>query len=245
MIYTSVYLIASYFTCINKQFLYNNYNIFILFNIMNPTELLTHLNRRYATKTFDPNKKLSDEQMDVLLESLRLSPSSFGLQWQGFVVVKDTELRKSLLPYARNQSQVVDASHLIVLCRRTDVGTDFVNHYVDISAQTKGIEVSVLDGFKKMMLGFLEWKSTEEIDIWLGKQVYIAQGFLLSACAMLEIDACPMEWFDTKKCNEILWLKELNLASCVMVPVGFRSDSDHYAQWSKVRFAKEEVVFVK
>ena len=112
---------------------------------MNSQELLTQLKWRYATKSFDPNKKLSDADLDVLLETLRLSPSSFGLQGRGFVVVENPELRQQLLPYARNQTQVVDASHLIVLCRRTDVDTDFVNRYFDSIATQRNMDISTLE----------------------------------------------------------------------------------------------------
>ncbi len=212
---------------------------------MNSTELLTQLNWRYATKAFDPNKKLSDSQLDTLLESLRLSPSSFGIQGRWFVVVKNPELRQELLPYAWSQRQIVDASHLIVLCRRTDMGTDSVNHYIEYTASMRWVEVSTLESFKNMMLGFIEGKSEEELWLWLARQVYIAQGFLLSACAMLGVDACPMEGFDAKKYDEILWLAEQNLASCVVIPVGFRSEDDKYAYAPKVRFPKEEVLFIK
>ena len=212
---------------------------------MDSTQLLNHLNWRYATKSFDPNKKISDADLDVLLESLRLSPSSFGLQWWGFVVVKNPELRAKILPYARNQSQVVDASDLIVICRRTDVDTDFVNHYIQSIADTRAVELNALDGLKNMMLGFLEGKDSEQLAMRLSKQTYIAQWFLLSACAILGIDACPMEWFDTSKCDEILGLADLHLASCVLVPVGYRSADDKYATMPKVRFAREDVVVVK
>lgn len=212
---------------------------------MNSTELLNALNWRYATKLFDKNKKIDDIQFDILLESLRLSPSSFGLQWRGFIVVKSTELREKLLPYARNQTQIVDASHLIILCRRTDVNIDFVNSYFQDMANTRSIDVSSLDGYKNMILWFLEGKSEDELKIWLTKQTYIAQGFLLSACAMLGIDSCPMEWFDSTKFDEILDLNNHNLASCVVVPVGYRSIEDKYANVPKVRFSKENLIVVK
>jgi nitroreductase len=212
---------------------------------MNSTELLTALNWRYATKSFDKEKKLDASQLDTLLESLRLSPSSFGLQGRGFVVVENPELRQQLLPYARNQAQVVDASHLIVLCRRTDVNTDFVQKYFEDMAQTRNMDISTLDGYKNMILGFLEGKSQEDLAIWLTKQTYIAQGFLLSACAMLGIDACPMEGFDPKKFDEILGLADHNLASCVIVPVGYRSAEDGYAHAPKIRFAKEDLIVIK
>jgi nitroreductase / dihydropteridine reductase len=212
---------------------------------MNSIELLQSLNWRYATKVFDKEKKLDDTQIETLLESLRLSPSSFWLQWRWFVVVENSELRQKLLPYARNQTQVVDASHLLILCRRTDVNTDFVQRYFDDMANTRNIDISSLDWYKNMILWFLEGKSEDDLKIWLTKQTYIAQWFLLSACAILGIDACPMEWFDSAKFDEILELSKLNLASCVIVPVWYRSIDDWYANAPKIRFKKEELIVIK
>ncbi|AKH33153.1 Putative NAD(P)H nitroreductase YfkO [candidate division SR1 bacterium Aalborg_AAW-1] len=212
---------------------------------MNSTELLNALNWRYATKSFDKEKKLDANQLDTLLESLRLSPSSFGLQGRGFVVVENPELRQQLLPYARNQPQVVDSSHLIVLCRRTDVDADFVNRYFEDIAHTRNIDISALDGYKNMVLGSVEGKSKEDLAIWLSKQTYIAQGVLLTTCALLGIDACPMEGFDSAKFDEILGLFDYNLASCVITPVGFRSSDDGYSHAPKVRFAKEDLIVIK
>lgn len=142
---------------------------------MDQSQMLTYLNRRYATKHFDVTKKLSSDQLKTLEEVLRLSPSSFGLQGRGFVVVENPDLRQQLLPYARNQAQVIDASHLIVLCRRTDVNIDFVKHYMDSMATTRHQDLPQLDGYKNMILGFLEAKDDIALAQWLTKQVYIAQ----------------------------------------------------------------------
>jgi nitroreductase / dihydropteridine reductase len=157
-------------------------------------------------------------------------------------VVENPALRAELLPYARGQTQIVDASHLIILCRRTDVDKDFVTKYIKNTAETREILESSMDGLKNMILGFLEAKDKHSLENWLSKQVYITLGFLLSACAMLEVDALPMEGFDPKKCDEVLGLAIHNLASCVMVPVGYRANDDKYAQMKKSRFSKEEVV---
>jgi nitroreductase len=96
-----------------------------------------------------------------------------------------------------------------------------------------------------MMLSFLEGKSDEEIADRLTKQVYIALWVLLTTCAQLGIDACPMEWFDTKKYDEILWLEKDGLASCSLVAVWYRDAADPYASFAKVRADKEDVIFTK
>ncbi len=207
--------------------------------------VLNQLNRRYATKKFDTEKKIPEEQFDILLESLRMSPSSSWLQGRWFVVVENNETRKKLKPYSRDQDQITDASHLIVLCRTLDMTTDQVNAYLQSISDTRGVPLETLTWFKQMMLSFVEGKSDEEMAERLTKQVYIAQWFLLSTCAQMEIDACPMEWFDPKKYDEILELEKDGLTSCVVVPVWYRHADDHHAAFKKVRFDKEKVIFVK
>lgn len=211
--------------------------------ITTTTELLAQLNRRYAVKQFDKDRKLSNELVVILLESLRLSPSSMWLQGRWFVHVTDMHKRNEIVPYARNQTQVIDSSDLIVLCRRTDVHTDFVNHYIDSVATARWQEVNQLNWYKNMILSFLENRNAQDIDHRLTNQVYLALWILLTSCAMLDVDACPMEWFDHQKCDEILWLSTYNLASCVLVPIGYRSFDDPYASKTKVRFDRSEVVF--
>jgi nitroreductase len=205
-------------------------------------DLTSQLHRRYATKQFDTEKKIPKEQFDQLLQSLRLSPSSFWLQGWWFVVVESKDLREQLKPYSRDQPQVIDASHLVVLCRTTKMDTDRVNKYIEKVAKVRWIPLENLDGFKNMMLSHLEGKSDEEIANRLTKQVYIAQWFFLSACAQLQIDACPMEWFDLKKYDEILWLEKDGLASCVIIAAWYRHVDDPYAWLSKVRFDFENIV---
>jgi len=122
------------------------------------------------------------------------------------------------------------------------MGTDRVNTYIQKVADVRSMPLAALDGYKKMMLGFIEWKSDEEIADRLTKQVYISLWFLLSTAAQLGIDACPIEWFDPKKYDEILWLEKDAFTSCVVVPVWYRHAQDPYASLEKVRFAKEDLI---
>ncbi len=208
-------------------------------------KLISQLNRRYATKKFDTEKKISETDLNILLESLRLSPSSLWLQGRWFVVVESKDVRVKLKPYSRDQAQITDASHLIVLCRTLDMGTDRVYSYIQKIADVRWMTLDGLDWYKKMILGFLEGKSDEETADRLTKQVYISLWFLLSTSAQLGIDACPMEWFDPKKYDEILWLKEKTLTSCVVVAVWYRHPDDTYASLAKVRFDKRDMILMK
>ena len=141
---------------------------------MNTKDLMTAMNWRYATQKFDPSKKLEDHQLDTLKESLRLAPSSSGVQGRGFVIVENPEIRQELLPYARNQPQIVEASHLIVLCRRTDVDEKFIDNFVADTANKRNITIESLEGMKNMIWGSIAGQSEEEKAQWLAKQVYIA-----------------------------------------------------------------------
>ena len=206
------------------------------------TELITALNWRYATKQFDPKRKVSEEDFKEIAEALRLSPSSFGLQPWKFVVVENPAARAKLKEHAWGQSQVVEASHMIVLCARTDLDEKLISKYIDTIAKTRGVPRESMKSFEDMLLGFRKGLTSEAAVAWAKNQVYIALGVLLEACALKGIDACPMEGFDRQKFDEILGLKEKNLTSAVMCTIGYRLESDKYAAQKKVRFSSDEVL---
>jgi nitroreductase len=208
--------------------------------------LIETLNRRYATKAFDTTRKLSDDQIFQLTESLRLAPSSFGLQPWKFLVVTNPELREQLKSHSWWQVQVTDASHLIILCAKDDVTESDVQNYINDIASTRWAPLEALDGYKNMMNGTLGARTPEQRKSWTEKQTYIAQGFLLMAAAQLEIDACPMEWFDTTAYDKLLWLEGSGYHSVVIVPVWYRSAEDATASYPKVRYSADQVIeFIK
>jgi len=170
------------------------------------------LHRRYATKKFDTTKKISQEDFDVLLESLRLAPSSFGLQPWKFIHVKNPEIRKILQENSRGQPQIVDASDLIIIAVKTTMQEKDVEEYVQSIQKIRSVNLSeipeadikkVLE-YKNMMIQTIQARTPEQLKSWNQKQAYIAMGFLLETCAILGIDACPMEGFDPSKYDEIL-----------------------------------------
>jgi len=203
------------------------------------------LNWRYATKKFDPSKKISKQGLAELLEVLRFSPSSYGLQPWKFVIVHDPVLRKKLRPLAWDQPQITDADTLIVFCAVTTMDENYVKNYVERIAQVRGVTKESLLGYEQMIMASLKGKSPEAISQWMKNQVYIALGVFLSECAYRKIDACPMEGFDSEKFNEILDLSKEGLESVVLCAVGYRDLDDHYAQLKKVRFEKNEIFINK
>lgn len=204
-------------------------------------QLIEAFQWRYATKKFDPSRKISADVWSSLEKAAVLAPSSFGLQPWKFIVVTDPAIRAKLREKAWNQSQVTDASHLLVFARRTNVDRAYVQSYIDRVARVRSAPPESLAGYRDMMLGFIE-KPGFDSSVWISRQLYIALGFFLSACAMMGVDACPMEGFDASAFDEILNLKKDGLATQVLAAAGYRAGDDPIASMAKVRFADEHLI---
>ncbi len=204
--------------------------------------LVESLEWRYATKVFDKNKKVSDTDLAEIIEAFRLTPSSFGLQPWKLIVVKDVKKREELLPNSWNQAQIVDASHLLVLARVENAGDTLVDQYLDDMVNKTGATRENLKWYEDMMKWFLNGLSLDQKNAWADRQVMIASGVMMSLLAEKQIDACPIEWFDREKYNEILWLNEKWLSSVLVLPIGYRDESDKYSSRPKIRFQTEDIL---
>ncbi|PWA03903.1 NAD(P)H-dependent oxidoreductase [Flavobacterium psychrotolerans] len=202
---------------------------------------LENQNWRYATKKFDATKKISKADLDFLKESIRMSASSYGLQLYKVIIVENTDVRAKLQAAAWGQSQIVEASHLIVFANYTKVDDEDINEYIDNASETRGIPAESLSGYGDFMKGSLKHKSVEEINIWNQKQTYLALGNLLNAAAELKIDATPMEGFVPAQFNEILGLDKLNLNASVIATIGYRHEEDATQHHKKVRKSNENL----
>ena len=207
------------------------------------TKLLDALNWRYATKTFDAAKKISDVTWKALEESLVLSPSSFGLQPYRFLVVEDPSVRAKLQPHSWNPSQVVDASHAVVMAGRTAITEAEIDLFLDRVVEVRGIPRESLDGYRGMMYGSLLSPGAEaRIPHWAALQAYIALGNLMTSAALLGIDTCAIEGFVPAEYDAILGLREQGYASVVCCALGYRSAEDKYASAAKVRFPAANLI---
>ncbi len=207
-------------------------------------DIIKNLEWRYATKDFDANRKVSEEEIHVLLESARLAPSSYGLQPWKFIVVENKEIRERLKAAAWNQGQITEASHLVVLCRLNALDEAHVQRYVEKTAEVRLVSLEDLSGFKNMMMGDIKNRTKEGLETWMAKQVYIALGFMLHTAAIMKIDTCPMEGFDPKQFDDILGLEKMGLNSVVLCAIGYRKETDKTSLMKKTRFSKEEVVHI-
>jgi nitroreductase len=202
---------------------------------------IENLNWRYATKQFDSTKKISNEDLEKLKEAIQLSASSYGLQPYKILIVEDTETREKLKAASWGQSQITDASQLIVFANMTDFDESLVDDYILNTSNTRNIDASNLKDYADLMKSQLNPLPKEMKAFWTAKQTYIALGNLLSAAADFKIDACPMEGFDAKKYNEILDLNSQNLNASVVATVGYRSEKDDTQHYKKVRKSKKEL----
>lgn len=207
------------------------------------TTVLEALQWRYATRKFDPAKKIAPDVWAALEQSLVLAPSSVGLQPWKFFVVTDPALRAKLHPAAWNQAQVIDCSHFVVFAVRKDLDAAHVDRHVARMVEVRGGTVEALAKFRAMAVRNLdEARNEDRLDTWQTHQIYIALGQFMTAAAMLGVDACPMEGFEPPKFDAILGLPEQGLASVVCCATGYRSADDRFAAMKKVRFKPEDVI---
>ena len=203
-------------------------------------ELLSSLNTRYATKVFDTTKQVSEEELEKLLEAIRLSASSFGLQPYKVVVVTNPEIRAELRKASWGQPQITDSSALLVFAVKSTITTETVDEFIDLVSATRHAPKEALSEYQNMMNGTVGSRTPEQLENWASKQAYIALGFGLVSSAILGIDSCPMEGFSPEDYDKILELDKLGLKSKVVLAVGYRSEADKYQQYPKVRFSKED-----
>lgn len=206
-------------------------------------QLLNQLHWRYATKQFDPDRKISPEDWATLEEALVLTPSSYGLQPWTFFVVEDRAIREKLVAASWGQRQVADASHFVAFAAKKDFGEADVEANLRRIAEVRGVPVGSLAPLREMLVGnLIRGMDAPTRRVWATKQVYIALGNLLNSAALLGIDACPMEGIVPGQYDDILGLGPKGLHAVVACALGFRAAADKYAGLPKVRFRKEDVL---
>jgi len=205
-------------------------------------QILKALNWRYATKIFDVNKKVDEEDIHTILESARLSPSSVGIEAWKFIVVKNPEMRAKLKTVGYMQPKITDASHLIVIARRTDVVENITREALERTAKIQNVLIDDLGGLKNLIDGSIQGNNKNgTLEAWVKAQAYIPLGIMIETASLLGIDNGPMEGFDANAVDELLGLKEKNLKSTTMLALGYRGE-DPVADRPKVRREFDEVI---
>jgi hypothetical protein len=204
--------------------------------------ILQQLQWRYACKKFDSSKIVSEEKLNIIKESFNLTATSYGLQPLKLIVINSTDIKAKLVPITMEQKQVQEASHVLVFCIETQMTAKYIENYFDRVEQIRNTPRAILQPFETYLVDDFSEKSSETIQVWMEKQAYLAMGNILTVCAMEGIDACPIEGFEPDKYDSLLGLNSLGLKSVLVLPIGYRSDDDMFADFKKVRRGINEVI---
>jgi len=200
------------------------------------SELIKLLNWRYATKKFDPKQAVPEDKVNHILETIRLTASSSGLQPYHVLVVSNPALREQIKPHAWGQGQVTDASHLLVFAAWDNYTPERINAAFDLTNDVRGFKNDGWEAYRQQVLATYPPRDAEVNYQHAARQAYIALGTALLAAAEVGVDATPMEGFLPEKVDEILGLKAQGLRSVILLPLGYREASgDWLVNLKKVR----------
>ncbi len=205
-------------------------------------QIIESLNWRYAVKKFDPDHKLTSDQLKVLTEAFNLTATSYGLQPLRLVVVSDQEKKEQLVAASMNQTQVRDASHVLVICVEKEVKAPYVDSYFNRVKNLRETPETILKPFRETLKEKFDTQAETETRQWAINQAYLALGNLLTVCALEHIDACPMEGFVPGQYDELLQLDEFGVTSVLVLPVGYRATDDMFADFKKVRRSTTDTI---
>lgn len=199
------------------------------------SRIVEDLNWRYAVDRFDPEKKVTAEDVQTIIEAVRLAPSSYGLQPLKLLVIENPELRQELLHFSYNQQQVTQCSHLLVICAYNRITEEMIDAHMQRNADAQEKDIESYARYAAFLKRTILQMDSEDMKQWNAKQAYIALGHLLHTCAQLRIDSTPMEGFVKEEYDRILDLNSKNVHSVVACPIGYRSEHDEQQYWPKVR----------
>lgn len=205
--------------------------------------LLENLQWRYATKKYDPTKKVAQEDVDKILEAARLTPTSSGLQQFRIIVITDQELKNKIVPIAMKQQIVADCSHLLVFAawdRYTEERIDKIYNY---TTDERGLPRGQFKSYTDKLRALYLTQTAEENFIHTARQAYIGLGLAIAQAAELKVDSTPMEGFIGEELDELLGLKSKGLKSVLLLPIGYRdAENDWLVNMKKVRNPKDNFI---
>jgi nitroreductase len=207
------------------------------------SQLLEHMQWRYATKKMDSSKSVPQEKVDRIVEAARLAPTSSGLQPFELLVVSNAEIRTRIRAVSHDQSQITDGSHLLVFAAWDTYTPERINHMFDLNVSMRGGTNEGWENYRKMLLNNYPARDPQVNFEHAARQAYIAMGFSLIAAAAEKVDSTPMEGFEPEAVDEILNLPAKGLRSVAIMPLGYRaSGQDWLENLVKVRRPRSSFV---
>ena len=207
------------------------------------SDLISKLEWRYATKKMDASRSVAQDKVDRILEAVRLTASSSGLQPYEVIVVTNPDLRAQIVPHAWNQAQITDCSHLLVFAAWDNYTAERINRMFDLVNDERGFRNEGWEAYRQKLLAAYVPRDAETNYQHAARQAYIGLGTALIAAAEEGVDSTPMEGFDPEKVDEILGLRARGLRSVILLPLGYRAtEGDWLVNLKKVRRRRDEFV---
>lgn len=204
---------------------------------------IDQLNWRYAAKRMIADKAVPQEKLNTIVEAIRLSATSWGLQPFNLIVVTDKEQLQQIMPLAYNQPQIGEAGALIVFATWDKITQERIDNFFNLISSERGVPIEALAGYKAMVEGSTLPMDDATAHAWMARQAYIGLGTGLAAAATEEVDTCAMEGFTTTAIDEYLGLPAKGLKSVVLLAVGYRDEAnDPTAKMKKVRIPMKDFV---
>lgn len=198
------------------------------------------LSSRYATKHYEKGKKIPNEDIQYILESMNLSASALGLQPYRFIVIDDNETKKKLAAYSFHGIDVADASHLIVIASMRSVPDDYIERFIRRTENLRGFEEGGLHELEELTKRIVH--SIDDHFSWTQKQAYLVMGVLHIVAPERGVDMTPMEVFDKEAYDRILGLEGTNYGSVLVGVLGYRKEDDPDQRLAKTRFPLSEII---
>ena len=205
--------------------------------------LLDDLKWRYATKKYDPTKKVAQEDVDKIIEAARLAPTSSGLQQFRVIVITNQELKDKIVPIASGQQIVADCSHLLVFVAWDKYTTERIDGQYDFITDERELPRGRFGSYTDRLKSLYLSQTSEENFVHTARQAYIGFGLAIAQAAELKVDSTPMEGFNPNMLDELLDLRSKGLRSVLLLPLGYRdAENDWLEKMKKVRKSTDEFV---
>ncbi len=205
--------------------------------------LLDDLKWRYATKAYDSTKKVDQKDVDKIIEAARLAPTSSGLQQFRVMVITDQKLKEKIVPIAMDQQNIAQCSHLLVFVAWDKYTEKRIDDIYNYTTDQRGLPKGRFDSYTNKLKALYLPQTAEENFAHTARQAYIGLGLALAQAAELKVDSTPMEGFDNKALDELLGLRSKGLRSVVLMPLGYRDNTnDWLVKMKKVRIPKDNFV---
>ena len=198
--------------------------------------LIKNLNWRHAAKAYDPERKVSEENVNKILEAARLAPTSSGLQQFRIIVVENKEVREKLVPGALNPECMMEASCVLVFAAWDEYTPERIDAIYDRTTEERDLPKGRFDSYTDKIKEMYAKQPKEEHFIHAARQSYIGLGMALAQAAELKIDTTPAEGFDNKLVDKVLELEQKGLKSVCLLYVGYSDkERDWLSTMKKVR----------